>query len=461
MATPTKNPSSAVPPLAIEREVNWPKRVKSKLANGLEIVLVESHSIPRFHGELFFRSGNAAVSDLAPGLADMTATMVRTGTAKRASRQIEEDLRRLGADLATSAGQDTSAISFAGLSEFAEPLLGLVNELAREASFPEAEFERERRQKLEEVKLERTQPGFLAGERLRKVLFGEHPYAKISPSESQVAEFKIVDLQQTYRQSYTPENAMLLLVGDFEPKAMLTTIGKVFGNWSGKKPAVPQGATPANPRGRRVYLVHVPGSVQTQILCGCHSITRKHPDWVKLGLTNSLYGGAFNSRLVMNIREAKGYTYSPRSGVTPLQQYGYFTVAAAVRNEVVAASLTEIFYEIDKLRSLPVPETELADAQNYLSGVFSMGLATQDGLLSQVATVALNDLPDDYLETYRSKVRALTPADLQKAAQKYLDSANMQIVLVGDRSKIETQAGLFGDLEIFDAQGNGLSSVAL
>jgi len=197
--------------------------------------------------------------------------------------------------------------------------------------------------------------------------------------------------------------------------------------------------------------------VQTQILCGCHSITRKHPDWVKLGLTNSLYGGAFNSRLVMNIREAKGYTYSPRSGVTPLQQHGYFSVAAAVRNEVVAASLTEVFYEIDKLRALPVPEAELADAQNYLSGVFSMGLATQDGLLSQVATVALNDLPDDYLETYRDKVRALTPADLQETAQKYLDSANMQIILVGDRGKIETQAGLFGDVEIYDAQGNRLS----
>jgi predicted Zn-dependent peptidase len=332
-----------------------------------------------------------------------------------------------------------------------------VNELAREASFPEAEFERERRQKIEEVKLERTQPGFLAGERLRKILFGEHPYAKISPSESQVAAFKITDLQQTYRQSYTSENGMLLLVGDVEPKAMLATIEKTFGSWSGKKPVVPQAPSPANPRGRRVYLVHVPGAVQTQILCGCQSITRKHPDWVKLGLTNSLYGGAFNSRLVMNIREAKGYTYSPRSGVTPLQQHGYFSVAAAVRNEVVGASLTEIFYEIDKLRSLPVPESELADAQNYLSGVFSMGLATQDGLLSQVATVALNDLPDDYLETYRDRVRALTPADLQEAAQKYLDSANMQIVLVGDRSKIETQAGLFGDLEIYDAQGNRLS----
>jgi zinc protease len=454
MASRAAEVAVGVPALTPERSVTWPKRTKSRLANGLEIVLVESHSIPKFHGELFFRSGNAAVAHRAPALADLTATVLRTGTAKRTSRQIEEDLRSLGADLGTSAGADTSAISFAGLSEFAEPLLGLVNELAREASFPESEFERERRQKLEEVKLQRTQPGFLAGERLRKVLFSAHPYADVAPTPEQVAAYQRDDLLTIYRDFYTPENGLLLLVGDFDSAAMLAKIEKVFGAWSGKKPAAPQTAAPANPRGRRVYLVHLPGSVQTQILAGSHAITRKHPDWVKLGLTNSLYGGAFNSRLVMNIREDKGYTYSPRSGVSPLRQHGYFSVSAAVRNDVVAASLTEIFYEMDRLRSLPVPEAELADAQNYLSGVFSMGVATQDGLLSQLSTVALNELPDDYLETYRTKVRALTPDDLLQTARKYLDSVNLQIVVVGDRTQIESQAALFGDLEVFDAQGN-------
>src|SRR5260221_11635395 len=236
--SPAQTPN-IVPALSAERPVNWPKRVKSNLANGLEIVVGESHSIPRFHGQLFFRSGNAAVSHRAPSLADMTAKRVRTGTAKRASRQIEEGLRRLGANLSSNAGQDTSAISFGGLSEFAEPLLALVNELAREASFPEAEFERERRQKLEEVKLERTQPGFLAGERLRKVLFGEHPYAKISASEAQVAAYKIADLQTVYREAYTPANGALLLVGDFESKAILASVEKIFASWSGKKPAAP------------------------------------------------------------------------------------------------------------------------------------------------------------------------------------------------------------------------------
>ena len=453
MATPATEISKLVPGLSAERAVTWPKQTKTRLANGLQVVLAEAHSIPKFHGELLFRSGNAAALHRGPVLADMTATVVRTGTAKRASRQIEEDLRRLGADLSTSAGADTSAISFAGLSEFAEPLLGLVNELVREAAFPEAEFERERRQKLEEVKLERTSPGFLASERLRKVLFGAHPYGQVSASEAQVAAYKRDDLQAVYREFYTPENALLLLVGDFDSQEMLKTAEKVFGAWTGKKPESNPAAAPANPRGRRVYLVHVPGAVQTQILAGCHAITRKHPDWVKLGLTNSLYGGAFNSRLVMNIREDKGYTYSPRSSVHPLRQHGYFSVSAAVRNDVVAASLTEIFYEMDKLRSLPVPEAELADAQNYLSGVFSMGLATQDGLLSQFATVALNELPEDYLETYRQKVRALTPEDLLATARKYLDSANMQIVAVGDRAQIESQAALFGEVEVFDAQG--------
>src|SRR5215472_12115519 len=395
MATRTVEVANGVPALAAERAVTWPKRTKTRLSSGLEVILAESHTIPKFQGELFFRSGNAAFADRAPGLAEMTATVVRTGTAKRTSRKIEEDLRRMGADLSSNAGSDTSAISFAGLSEFAEPLLALVNELAHEAAFPEAEFERERRQKLEEVKLERTQPNFLAGERLRKVLFGAHPYAQVSPSEAQVAAYKREDLQSVYRAFYTPQNALILLVGDFEPQEMLRSVEKVFGSWRGDKPGAKTFATPANPRGRRVYLVHVPGAVQTQILTGCHAITRKHPDWIRLGLTNTLYGVAFNSRLVMNIREDKGYTYSPRSAVNALRQHGYFSISAAVRNEVVAASLTEIFYELDKLRSLPVPEGELTDAKNYLTGVFSMGLATQEGLLSQYATSELNELPDD------------------------------------------------------------------
>jgi predicted Zn-dependent peptidase len=159
----------------------------------------------------------------------------------------------------------------------------------------------------------------------------------------------------------------------------------------------------------------------------------------------------------MNIREDKGYTYSPRSGVHALRQHGFFTVHAAVRNEVVAATLTEMFYEMDRMRALPVGEAELSDARSYLSGIFSLGLATQDSLAGQLSSVYLERLPQDYLETYRERIRALTAADVIAAARAHFDSANAQIVIVGDRSQLAEQAALFGQVTEYDAQGTETS----
>ena len=445
---------TAIPALTVERPVIWPSRARTTLSNGLEVVLVESHTIPKFTGQLFFRSGNAVMAASAPGLADITATVARTGTSARASRQIEEDLRRMGADLSSGAGADTSVISFAGLVDFSNDLLRLVAELTQQASFPADEFERERRQLVEGLKIERATPGFLAGERLRRVLFGAHPYGTVSPTEAQVESYRLEQLKDFYRQYYRPGNALLVMVGDFSPPAMLAQIEKAFSSWAAGN--VEEAPNPALPElhGRRVYLVHLPGAVQAQVLVGNRAITRQHPDWLRLTLANSIYGGAFNSRLVMNIREQKGYTYSPRSGAHPLRQHGYFSISAAVRNDVVAATLTEIFYEVDRMRSTPVGEDELADARNYLSGTFSLGLATQDGLAGQLATATLERLPEDYLETYRERILKLTAADVLDAARKYFDSANAQIVIVGDRANIEAQAALFGKMEVYDAQGN-------
>jgi zinc protease len=235
---------------------------------------------------------------------------------------------------------------------------------------------------------------------------------------------------------------------------MLEEIERIFGASMAGEAAPPPNPPLPELRGRHVHLVHLPEAVQTQILVGNHAITRKHPDWLRLSLANSLFGGAFNSRLVMNIREQKGYTYSPRSGVHALRQRGYFSVHAAVRNEVIAATLTEIFYEMDRIRALPVGEEELADARNYLSGVFSLGLATQEGLASQLSNVYLHQLPEEYLETYRQRIRALTADDVLEAARSHFDSPNAQIVVVGNREQIASQAALFGDVTEYGAQGN-------
>jgi zinc protease len=417
-------------------------------------VLVESHTIPRFTGQLFFRSGNAVSARIVPGLADMTATVLRTGTTKRSSRRIEEDLRRMGADLSAGAGADTSAVSFAGLADFSQDLLNLAAELTQHASFPADEFERERRQLIEGLRIERTTPGFLASERLRKILFGSHPYGTISPTEAQVESYRLEQLKDYYAQHYRPGNALLVMVGDYLPAAMIRQIETAFGSWpSGTAESAPNPPLPEI-QGRGVHLVHLPDSVQSHVLVGNRAITRKHPDWLRLALANSIYGGAFNSRLVMNIREDKGYTYSPRSGVHSYRQHGYFTISAAVRNEVVGATLTEMFYEVDRMRSTPVGEDELADARNYMTGTFSLGLATQDGLAGQLATAMLERLPEDYLETYRERVSQLAAGDVLDASKKYFDSDNAQIVIVGDRAQIESQASSFGKVAVYDAQGN-------
>jgi zinc protease len=445
---------SAVPSLGPERAVAWPKRSVYTLENGMHVVLAELHTFPKISAQLFFRSGNASVAHRAPGLAEITATVVRTGTTTRSSRQIEEDLRRMGADLSTSSGADSSAISLSGLAEFSEGIFELMADLARNGSFPEDEFERERRRKIEGLRIERTTPSFLANERFRRVIFGQHPYAIISPTEEQVVSYKRGELEDFYRQNYSPANALLIVVGDFVADAMLAQIKKVFGTWAAPQPPALISPVPPYNVGRKVHMVHVPGSVQTQVLVGNLAITRRAPDWFRLVLANSIYGGAFHSRLVINIREQKGYTYSPRSGLNALRQHGYFNVHAAVRNDVAAATLTEIFYELDRMRSLPVTTEELESARSYLTGVFSLGVATQDGLLGQLSTIYLDRLPEDHLETYREKIHALTAEDVLAAARHHFDSPNAQIVMVGDRAQIADQAAVFGEVTEYDVQGN-------
>jgi len=447
----------SAPALGPERAVAWPPRTVRTLANGMQVVLVEQRKFPKIGVELFFRSGNSLVSRSTPDIPELTARVIRTGTVSRTSRQIEEDLRRMGASLGTTAGADTSAIAISGLSEFDDRILAMVAGLAQNASFLPDEFERERRQRLEELKIERTTPNFLANERFRRILFGDHPYGTIAPSAAQLESYKVDTLTSFYRANYVPSNALLIAVGDFSSPAMLELIDKTFGAW--KSAAAPAFAADLKSptHGRTVDLVHLPGAVQTEILLGNLALNRQSPDWHRAVLANTLFGGAFNSRLVANIREQKGYTYSPRSGFHALRHAGYFSVHAAVRNEVVAATLTEIFYELDRMRALPVSDAELSDAINYLSGTFSLGIATQDGLLGQLSTVYLDRLPENYLETFRDKIRALTAADVLSAARRHFDSPNARIVIVGDRAHVEPQAVLFGDVKVWDTLGHELT----
>lgn len=459
MATETLVPLSPLtPPLAPERPVVWPERTHARLGCGIPVRIVERHTIPKFSLQFIVRSGTAAVALTEPGVAGLASALLRTGTHSRDEQAIDQELRRIGADLGTGAGADASWIVAGGLSEFSAELTGLVADLARNPAFPAGPFERERRNAVEALRVERASPAFLASERFRGVLFGEHPYSVVAPTEAQVEAITRELLLAFHMTHYSPSNALLLAVGDFSPPRLVEQLERAFEGWTGGEVEQAEETPLPSHFGRHVVLVHTPGSVQTQIVAGNLAITRGHPAWLPLTLANAIYGGAFHSRLVANIREQKGYTYSPRSGLTALRRHGYFGVQAAVRNDVVAATLTEIFYELDRIRALPVRDDELSDARAYLSGVFSLGIATLDGLAGQLATLYLYDLPEDYLETYRERIRALTAEDVLTAARAHFDSANAQIVLAGDADQIEAQARLFGDVQVFDAHGKLLSA---
>jgi zinc protease len=449
-------PAALVPPLAPERPIVWPERLRTRLGNGLDVVLVERHTFPRMGLDLVVRSGNAA-APAVPGLAAIVAAVARTGTASRSGREIEQGLRRMGAELSTTGGVDTSTIALSGLAEFSRELVGLAADLAANASFPQGEFERERRVMLETLRVERTAPAFRSTERFRRELFGAHPYAVVAPGDAEVEAYRLEELRAFYRAHYAPANALLIAVGDFTAGSLLEEIREAFAGWHAPEPpAAPNPPLPAW-QGRRIHLVHLPGTVQTDVLVGNRAITRRHPDWLALILANAILGGAFHSRLVANIREAKGYAYSVRSSLHPLREHGYVNVRAAVRNEVVAATLAEIFYELDRFRALPPEPEELTDAQNYLGGIFSLALATQAGLLGQLLSVYLNDLPEDYLDRYRERVRALTAEDVLRVARAWYDSPNAQVVLAGDAGQIGEQAAVFGPVTTYDAEGNRLS----
>lgn len=442
----------APPVLGPGRAVEWPVRTVHTLANGMQVVLVERRTFPKIGIKLFFRSGNAMVARHSPNLAELTSRVIRTGTTARTSRQIEDDLRRMGGSLGTTSGADSSVIAVSGLSEFTDGVLAMIADLAQNASFLPNEFERERRQHLEELKIERVTPGFLANERFRQLLFGDHPYAVVAPCETQLKSYTVENLKSFYRENYVPSNALLIAVGDFSSTEMLVLIEKTFGSW--KSVAAPPFGVEIKSasRGRTVDLVHFPG-VQAEILVGNLALNRQSPDWHRALLANTIFGGAFNSRLFINIRERKGYTYSPRGALHAFRHAGYFSVHAPVRNDVVAATLTEIFYELDRMRALPVSETELRDAANFLCGAFSLGIATQDGLLGQLSTVYLDRLPENYLETFRDKVLALTVEDVLAAARRHFHSPDARIVVVGDRAEVEPQAALFGEVRVHDNRG--------
>jgi predicted Zn-dependent peptidase len=315
------------------------------------------------------------------------------------------DVFGMGGSLSAAASQDYTSVSARGLSEFASRLLDLVADVAMNPTIPEDELAILKQQHLQTVAQQQASPQFVANREFRRALFGGHPYARTSESEASLKAMDRGALVAFHRDHYRPNNAFLLIVGAIDPETMVAAAQKAFGGWArGEVPSPAFAPSPAL-TGRHVIFVQRPNSIQSSIAVGNMAIKRSDPRWYELTLANTIYGGAFNSRIVRNIREEKGYTYSPGSVLT-----GF-----ADRNEVTGPTLTEVFKEIDKMRAEGSNGAELQGAKSYLRGIFPIQTATQTGLAATLNNVYIFGLPKDYPETFRAKVAAVTPDGVKSA----------------------------------------------
>lgn len=427
------------------KDVELPQAHTFTLENGLDVSLVPFGDVPKVNAQLVVRVGNVNEAADEVWLADLMADLMREGTTTRSSQQISLEAARMGGSVGVSVSPDELTVSGSALAEFTPKLIQLMADVAMNPVFPASEMERLKADRLRSLAVSKSQPQSLALERFQAVLYPDHPYGRVFPTEEMLTGYTVDQLRAFYDEHVGAARSHLFVVGRFDAPQLETVIREAFNSWkAGSAPAlnVPAAANTT----RVIHVVDRPGAVQSSMYVGLPVVDPSHPDYVALQVTNTLLGGAFASRITRNIREDKGYTYSPGSTVSTRYRSGYWAEIADVTTAVTGASLKEIFAEIERLRSEPPPQEELEGIQNYMAGTFTLQASSRGGVLGMLRQRNLHDLPADYHANYVRRIHAVTPADVQRIAQTYLDPQDMVIVIVGDRSVIADQLTPFGDI---------------
>ena len=436
-------------------EFDIPRPHKTMLDNGLNVVIFEDKRLPLVSYRLAFHSGDINDPTDHTGLSSAIASLLTEGTEDYSSRQLAEKIERLGAGLSASSSDDFTIIAASSLSLYSTEVLHLLAEVILRPTFPEDELDLYRRNTVEHLKFQRSQSPFLAGEQAVRLIYGDHPYAKFSPNASDIEKLKRETMSKCHAGTYIPNNAMLIAVGDVERDEFLSEVEELFGDWQQGTLPSEKFASPPTRDSRTLTLVDRPGSAQSNIVLGNLAINRTDADYFPVLVMNQVLGAGASSRVFMNLREEKGYTYGAYTRLNTKRLAGDIEATAEVRNEVTGESLKEFFYELTRIRETPVGDDELADAKSFLTGVFPIRAETQEGLTNLIVNQHLYGLPENYLQTYRANVDAVTAADVKQVAEKYVRPDEMAIVIVGDASEVLPQVESYADaVEIFDTEGN-------
>jgi zinc protease len=411
------------------------------LPNGLKVTLVPYGIVPKAAISLAVDAGQINEGTARAGVASLTTDLMKEGTETLSAQQVAEAAARMGSTLEIRAGQDQTKMGIDVLQEFAPEAVKLLADVAQHPRLPQSEIDRLKNDALRQIALQNSQPQTIALVRFRKILYGEHPYAIVVPTEADIKKLTLQDVRDFYTGNFGAQRAHLYVAGKFDAAAVKKAISESFANWS--KGSARMENVPVPKPQRVMDLTDRPGAPQSTLIVGLPVPPATSPDTVSLLVTNALLGGSFNSRITANIREAKGYTYSPRSDISRRYHDGYWAETADVTTQFTGPSLKEIFGEVTRMQKDPVTDPELKGIQNYLSGIFVIQNSNRSALIGQLEYVDFQGLGENYLKTYVAKVNAVTPAVVQKMTQDYIKPEEMTIVVVGDKAKIADQLAAF------------------
>jgi predicted Zn-dependent peptidase len=436
--------------------VKLPQPVQATLANGVTVLILEDHRFPIVTVD-FTIDGAGALWEPSDqhGLAGVTAQMLREGTSTRSSKQINEDIDRLGASFFASApfGDGDASVGAAGLSDNFDQWFPLTTDLMLNASFPADELAKLKQRLKVQLVQQRQQPNFLTTERFSEAVYGSHPAATVAGTPESIDALTSDKLAQWHKERYAPQNTLLGITGDVNAKELIVKLNQWFAKWPKTSFQVPPTPGTTEVKDPHVYIVDRPNSVQTTLAMGNIAITRTSPDYPSMVVMDQILGAGAAARLFLNLREAKGYTYGVYSSFTARKYAGPFRAGGDLRTEVTDGAMKEFWIEFNRIRDEKVPADELDDARRAVVAGFALSLEQPEQLLNFAEEQKIYNLPADYWDKYPAQISAVSADDVQNVARKYVDPANMQVVGVGDAKKIAPVLQKYGPVKVFDTQG--------
>jgi zinc protease len=425
------------PPLGKPKPFLLPPKHELTLSNGMKVTLVRFGTVPKVSIYCDVRTGHIDEKSDEVALSDVTGEMMREGTTTRSATQIEQQVGGMGGSLSINVGDDDASIGGTVLSEHGPEMVRLVADVVRNPLLPDSELARVIANEARDVAISRSQPQSIAREQFLKTLYGDHPYGRVFPTDAMLAGYTIAQVKDFYARNFGAARSHVYVVGVFDEAQMEKAVRDAFTGWPAG--SAPTSKPPTPHTGRSVTLLDRPAAVQSTIMLGLPVPNPTSRDYTALEVTDAMLGGTFGSRITTNIRENKGYKYSPFSFIGTHYHDAYWVQQADVTTKFTGASLKEIFGEIDRLQKEAPGTPELDGIKNNMIGLFTLRNGSRGGIVNQLENADLQGLGGDYLSGYVKRVLAVTPADVQRTTAAYLKPGQMTLVVVGDKATVADQ----------------------